>query len=68
MNSEKKYYIMQKAIGVLVFIFGIVAGLLAQIPECVLVLSPIGVGLIFTKEKLIMATDEYWKQNPVERK
>ena len=67
-NSEKKYYIMQKVIGILMILFGIIVGILAQSPECVLLFAPMGAGLIFTKEKLIMATDEYWKENPVERK
>ena len=67
-NSEKKYYIMQKVIGILLMLFGIIVGILAQSPECVLLFAPMGAGLIFTKEKLIMATDEYWKENPVERK
>ena len=49
-------------------LFGIIVGILAQSPECVLLFAPMGAGLIFTKEKLIMATDEYWKENPVERK
>ena len=67
-NSEKKYYIMQKLVGILMMLFGIIVGILAQSPECVLLFAPMGAGLIFTKEKLLMATDEYWKENPVERK
>ena len=67
-KSKKKYYIMQKLVGILMMLFGIIVGILAQSPECVLLFAPMGAGLIFTKEKLIMATDEYWKENPVERK
>lgn len=68
MWSEKKYYIMQRIVGILMMLFGIIVGILAQSPECVLLFAPMGAGLIFTKEKLLMATDEYWKENPVERK
>ena len=68
MWSEKKYYIMQRIVGILMMLFGIIVGILAQSPECVLLFTPMGAGLIFTKEKLLMATDEYWKENPVERK
>ena len=68
MWSEKKYDRMQRIVGILMMLFGIIVGILAQSPECVLLFAPMGAGLIFTKEQLIMATDEYWKENPVERK
>lgn len=67
-SAEKKYFLMQKAIGVLAIIFGIIGSLLMEEAAALILFGAIGTLFLFSKDKILMLTDTYWEENPVNRK
>lgn len=69
MNKKKKmYFIKQKLMGVLVIVLGILSVILSEGDgTAALVIIPMGVGLIITKDMVLM-NDYYWEMKEMESK
>lgn len=65
LSAETKYYILQKTVGIAAFLAGIFGGIAVESIAPLLVLSPMGIGLFFTKEKVLMISNVYWDENPI---
>ena len=64
LTAEQKYYIIQKLMGVTCIILGVVGAFILQSFPVMMVGVGIGIGCLMTKEKIIMASDVYWDENP----
>ena len=64
LTAEQKYYIIQKLMGVACIILGVVGAFILQSFPVMMVGVGIGIGCLMTKEKIIMASDVYWDENP----
>ena len=64
LTAEQKYYIIQKLMGVACIILGVVGAFILQSFPVMMVGVGIGIGCLMTKEKIIMASDVYWNENP----
>ena len=64
LTAEQKYYIIQKLIGVIVTLAGIIGGFAVQSFPVLLVGVLIGLALMFSKDKIIMVSSVYWDENP----
>lgn len=67
LTAERKYFILQKTVGVISIIFGIATGILIH-DVAPLLACFIGAAFLFSKDKILMATDVYWDENPVKNK
>ena len=65
--AETKYYIFQKLIGIFAIAFGVLAGILIESIAPVLIISGIGFAFLFSKEKILMAGNVYWNENPIHK-
>lgn len=66
LTAEAKYFIIQKIIGVAVLVLGIIAGVWIESIAPLFFGCGVGAVFIFSKEKILMASDVYWKENPIE--
>ena len=66
LTAEAKYFIIQKIIGVVVLVLGIIAGVWVESIAPLFFGCGVGAVFIFSKEKILMASDVYWKENPTE--
>lgn len=64
LTAEQIYYMIQKLIGVACIILGVVGAFILQSFPVMMVGVGIGIGCLMTKEKIIMASDVYWDENP----
>ena len=67
LTAEQKYFILQKTVGIVSIIVGISAGILMH-DVAPLLACFIGAAFLFSKDKILMATDVYWDENPVKNK
>lgn len=65
LTAETKYYILQKSVGIIIVILGVLAGVLIEDIAPLLLGCGIGSALLFTKEKVLMVGDVYWNENPI---
>ena len=64
LTAEQTYYIIQKLIGVIVTIAGIIGGFAVQSFPVLLVGVLIGLALMLSKDKILMVSSVYWDENP----
>ena len=65
LTAEMKYYIIQKIVGIVILILGIVAGVWIESVAPLFFGCGVGTVLIFSKEKILMVGDVYWDENPI---
>ena len=64
LTAEQIYYLIQKLIGVIVTLAGIIGGFAVQSFPVLLVGVLIGLAFMSSKDKILMASDVYWDENP----
>ena len=64
LTAEQKYYTIQKLMGVIVTLAGIIGGFAIQSFPVLLVGVLIGLAFIFSKDKILMVSSIYWDENP----
>ena len=64
LTAEQTYYIIQKLIGVIITLAGIIGGFAVQSFPVLLVGVLIGLAFMFSKDKLLMVSSVYWDENP----
>lgn len=64
LTAEQIYYIIQKLIGVIVTLAGIIGGFEVKSFPVLLVGVLIGLALMFSKDKILMVSSVYWDDNP----
>ena len=64
LTAEQKYYIIQKLIGAIVTLAGIIGGFAVQSFPVLLVGVLIGLAFMFSKDKILMVSNVYWDENP----
>lgn len=66
LTAETKYFIIQKIIGVIILMLGILSGVWIESIAPLFFGCGVGAVFIFSKEKILMASDVYWSENPIE--
>ena len=64
LTAEQIYCIIQKLIGVIVTLAGIIGGFAVKSFPVLLVGVLIGLALMLSKDKILMVSDVYWDENP----
>ena len=64
LTAEQIYYMIQKLIGVIITLAGIIGGFSVQSFPVLLVGVLIGLALMVTKDKILMSSSVYWDENP----
>ena len=64
LTAEQIYYMIQKLIGVIVTLAGIIGGFAVQSFPVLLVGVLIGLALMVIKDKILMVSSVYWDENP----
>ena len=64
LTAEQIYYIIQKLIGVIITLAGIIGGFTVQSFPVLLVGVLIGLAFMFSKDKILMVSSVYWDENP----
>ena len=64
LTAEQIYYIIQKTIGLIVTLAGIIGGFVVQSFPVLLVGVLIGLVFMFSKDKILMVSSVYWDENP----
>ena len=64
LTAEQIYYIIQKLIGVIITLAGIIGGFAVQSFPVLLVGVLIGLAFMFSKDKILMVSSVYWDENP----
>ena len=64
LTAEQIYYIIQKLIGVIITLAGIIGGVAVQSFPVLLVGVLIGLAFMFSKDKILMVSTVYCDQNP----
>ena len=67
LTAEQKYFLLQKGIGIIAIVVGTFGSIVMEEATPFFLFASLGSAFLFSKDKILMATDVYWKENPVNR-
>lgn len=67
LTAEQKYFLLQKGIGIIAIIVGFLGSIVMEDATPFFLFASLGAAFLFSKDKILMVTDVYWEENPVNR-
>lgn len=67
LTAEQKYFLLQKGIGIIAIVIGIHGSIVMEEATPFFLFASLGAAFLFSKDKILMLTDTYWEEKPVNR-
>ena len=67
LTAEQKYFLLQKGIGIIAIIVGTFGSIVMEEATPFFLFASLGTAFLFSKDKILMATNVYWDENPINR-